>query len=150
MCNINFSFLRTTLHSLNKTQTPHIWSATSNYYYRQELGTVDRLLLQGHSRRPNENEDNTRVNSCPQSTASESLAVKMTQQIGMRAIGNTPEMALWSLWRPTSMPINYNTPPKMTNSTSTDISYGGAWCNRVVAKQEDSHSTAPAVKQINE
>ena len=35
----------------------------------------------------------------------------------------------------------------MTNSTSTDVTFGGAWCNRVVAKQEDSHSTAPANKQ---
>ena len=38
----------------------------------------------------------------------------------------------------------------MTNSTSTDVTLEGAWCNRVVAKQEDSHSTAPADKQINE
>ena len=38
----------------------------------------------------------------------------------------------------------------MTNSASTDVPFGGAWCNRVVAKQEDSHSTAPADKQINE
>ena len=38
----------------------------------------------------------------------------------------------------------------MANSTSTDVTFGGAWCNRVVAKQEDSHSTAPADKQINE
>ena len=37
----------------------------------------------------------------------------------------------------------------MTNSTSTDVTFGGAWCNRVVAKQEDSHSTAPADKQMN-
>ena len=38
----------------------------------------------------------------------------------------------------------------MTNITSTDVAFGGAWYNRVVAKQEDSHSTAPADKQINE
>ena len=38
----------------------------------------------------------------------------------------------------------------MTNSTSTDGIFGGAWCNRVVAKQEDSQCTAPAHKQINE
>ena len=38
----------------------------------------------------------------------------------------------------------------MTNSTSTDVIFGSAWCNRVVAKQEDSQSTAPAEKQINE
>ena len=38
----------------------------------------------------------------------------------------------------------------MTNSTSTGISFGGAWCNRVVAKQEDRNTTAPADKQINE
>ena len=25
-------------------------------------------------------------------------------------------------------------PPKMTNITSTDVTFGGAWCNRVVAK----------------
>ena len=38
----------------------------------------------------------------------------------------------------------------MTNSTSTDVTFGGAWYNRVVAKREDSHSTAPADKQLNE
>ena len=38
----------------------------------------------------------------------------------------------------------------MTNSASTDVTLGGAWCNRVVAKQEDFHSTAPADKQIYE
>ena len=38
----------------------------------------------------------------------------------------------------------------MTNSTSTDGTFIGAWCNRVVAKQEDFHSTTPADKQINE
>ena len=37
----------------------------------------------------------------------------------------------------------------MTNSTSTDVTFGGTWCNRVVAKQKDSHSTAPVDKQIN-
>ena len=41
----------------------------------------------------NENEDNRRVSLCPQSTTSESLAVNMTQQIEMRAIGKTTEMA---------------------------------------------------------
>ena len=38
----------------------------------------------------------------------------------------------------------------MTNSTSTDVTFGGAWCNRMAAKQEDPHSTPPADKQINE
>ena len=38
----------------------------------------------------------------------------------------------------------------MTNSTRTDVTFGGAWRNRVVAKQEDSDSTAPPDKQINE
>ena len=38
----------------------------------------------------------------------------------------------------------------MTNSSSIDITFEGGWCNRVVAKQEGSHSTAPADKQINE
>ena len=38
-----------------------------------------------------------------------------------------------------STKINYK-PPKMTNSTSTDVAYGGAWCNRVAAMQEYSHS----------
>ena len=51
---------------------------------------------------------------------------------------------------PTYIPINYNEPPKMTNSTSTDVTFESAWCNRVVAKQEDFYSTAPADKQINE
>ena len=38
----------------------------------------------------------------------------------------------------------------MTNSTSPDVTFEGAWCNRLVAKQEDFHSTAPADKEINE
>ena len=38
----------------------------------------------------------------------------------------------------------------MTNSTSTDVTFGGAWCHKVVPKQEDSPSTAPSGKQINE
>ena len=38
----------------------------------------------------------------------------------------------------------------MTKNTSTDVTFGGAWCNRVVVKQEDRHSTASADKQINE
>ena len=38
----------------------------------------------------------------------------------------------------------------MANSTSTDVIFGGAWCDRVEAKQEDSHSTTPADKQITE
>ena len=32
----------------------------------------------------------------------------------------------------------------MTNSTSTDVTFGGGWCNRVVTKQEDYQSTTPA------
>ena len=38
-------------------------------------------------------------------------------------------------------------PPKMTNSTSADVTFGGARCNRVVANQEKSHSTALADTQ---
>ena len=37
----------------------------------------------------------------------------------------------------------------MTNSTSTDVPFGGAWYNRVVAKQEDSQSTTPVDKQMH-
>ena len=33
-------------------------------------------------------------------------------------------------------------PPKITNSTSTDATFAGAWCNSVVAKQEDCHPIA--------
>ena len=53
-------------------------------------------------------------------------------------------MARQSLWRPDYIRINKNKPPTMTNSTSADVTLEGAWCNRVAAKQEDSHSTAPA------
>ena len=86
----------------------------------------------------------------PTPTTSESLAVNMTQKIEMRAIGKTTKVARQSLWRPTYIPINLNKPPKMTNSTGTDVTIGGAWCNRAVAKQKDSHSTAAADKQMNE
>ena len=38
----------------------------------------------------------------------------------------------------------------MTNSSSTDVTFRGAWCNKVAATQEDSHSTAPADQQTSE
>ena len=34
----------------------------------------------------------------------------------------------------------------MTNSTSTNVTFGGAWCN-IIAKQEDSHPTVPEDKK---
>ena len=38
----------------------------------------------------------------------------------------------------------------ITNSTSTDVTFRGAGCTRVVAKQEDSHYTATVDTQTNE
>ena len=38
----------------------------------------------------------------------------------------------------------------MTNSTSTDVIFVDAWCSKIETKQVDSHSTAPADRQINE
>ena len=38
----------------------------------------------------------------------------------------------------------------MINSTSTDVTYGDAECNRMIAKQDSCHSTAQAEKQISE
>ena len=38
----------------------------------------------------------------------------------------------------------------MTNSTSADATFRGAWCNRMITKQQGCHSTTPADKQINE
>ena len=46
-----------------------------------------------------------------------------------------------------SLTVNMTSQIKMRAIRKT---LGGAWCNRMVAKQEDSHSTAPADKQINE
>ena len=43
-----------------------------------------------------------------------------------------------------------NKPLKMTNSTSTDVIFTDAWCDRMVAKHQNCHSPAPADKQINE
>ena len=37
----------------------------------------------------------------------------------------------------------------MRNSISINVTFGGAWCTRVITKQEDYHSTAPADKQMN-
>ena len=74
----------------------HISRSISISIIDKNLGTVGRLLLQGHVDR-NEKEDNRRVSSCPQSTTSESLAMNMTQQTEMRAIGKTTEMARPSL-----------------------------------------------------
>ena len=38
----------------------------------------------------------------------------------------------------------------MTNNTSTDDIFGGAWCNRMITKQQGCHSTTPDYKQTNE
>ena len=38
---------------------------------------------------------------------------------------------------------------KDNNTTSTDVTSGGAWYNKVAAKQSDSLSTVSADKQIN-
>ena len=59
------------------------------------------------------------------------------------------EVAGGSLFRPTYIKTKYK-PPKMTNSTSTDVTFGGAWCNIMITKQQGYHSTTPADKQINE
>ena len=39
---------------------------------------------------------------------------------------------------------------KRTKSTSTDISFGGAYGSKMVAEQQGYHSIAPADKQVNE
>ena len=44
------------------------------------------------------------------------------------------------------MPINWNKTPKMTNSTAIAVTFEGASRNRVVPKQEDSHSTGQVDK----
>ena len=98
----------------------------------------------------NKSEELWQVSSRVQSTTSNSLTVPSMQQIRMKShrIGhqsskrNLIQIYLYTKTR--------NKPPKMTNSTSTDATSGGAWCNTVVAKQEDSHSSAPADKQMNE
>ena len=59
-----------------------------------------------------------------------------------RQNGKTKFMKAY-LYRHQLIKIN---PPKMTKSTSTDVTFGGTWHNRVVAKQEDFHSIAPADK----
>ena len=33
---------------------------------------------------------------------------------------------------------------KMTNDARTDATFGGAWCNRMITKQYDSHSATLA------
>ena len=68
----------------------------------------------------------------------------------MSGIGATTAVARGRLWRLTDIPINYHKPPKKTNSVITDVIHGGAWCNRMVAMQEDCYSISPADKPINE
>ena len=41
-------------------------------------------------------------------------------------------------------------PPEHLNNTTTDIILGGAWCNRIVAQQENCNSTASTDEHINE
>ena len=40
-------------------------------------------------------------------------------------------------------------PLKITNNTSTDVTFTGTWCNRMVAKYKGGHSTDLADKPIN-
>ena len=46
--------------------------------------------------------------------------------------------------------MTYNTSTNVINNTSTDVISEFAWCNRVVAKQEGSHSTTLADKHVKE
>ena len=64
-------------------------------------------------------------------------------------MGKITEMARERLWRYTGMNFNLNKAPKITNRTSTDVTLGCAWYNRMVANQGASHSIAPVDKQIN-
>ena len=41
-------------------------------------------------------------------------------------------------------------PPKITNSTSTDTSFGSAQSSELIAEQQGYYSIAPADKLINE
>ena len=43
-----------------------------------------------------------------------------------------------------------NLSPERTNSTRNSINFGSAYNNRVVAKEQGCHFTAPADKQVNE
>ena len=43
-----------------------------------------------------------------------------------------------------------NQPPKITNSTSTDVTFGGAKSTKMIAKKHGCNYIAPAEKQINE
>ena len=38
----------------------------------------------------------------------------------------------------------------MTNSNNTDVTFGGAWGNGVVAKEKDAYSTAPTDKYYSQ
>ena len=49
---------------------------------------------------------------------------------------------------PTYRPMNYNDFQRC-HSTSTDATFEGAWCNRMIS-QQGGYSTTPADKQINE
>ena len=40
-----------------------------------------------------------------------------------------------------------NKPPKVTNSTSTDVTSGGAWYNRMTAKPQGCHSITPVINK---
>ena len=66
------------------------------------------------------------------------------------AIGEATEMTRGSLRGSSFISINWHKPPNMTNCTSTDVTFGGASCSRIIEKQENCHSTTQADKQINE
>ena len=53
------------------------------------------------------------------------LTVNLSQQIELRALGKITEMARGSLLMPTYIPINWNKTSNMTNSTRTDVAFGG-------------------------
>ena len=116
-----------------------IISPTTNIIIDKSLGTVGRLLLQDHSRWPKwkwrqyESKLMLPVNYLPVIGCEHDAAY-------WNEIGKTTDMARRNSWRPTYIPINETKPPKMTKSTSTDVTFGGAWSNRVIPKQVDSHS----------
>ena len=112
------------------------------YYYYQILNNWSHYESKKvNSVTENKSEELWKVGSRVQSTTSNSLTVPSMQQSRMKS----HKIVHYSSKRKLIQAYLYiktkNKPLKMTNSTSIDFIFTGAWCDRMVAKHQSCKST---------
>ena len=79
-----------------------------------------------------------KVCSCLQLITVESLALSMLQQREQKEMKSFRKVTKIAREANEGLPVyqqNKSKHAKITNSTTTDVTYTGAWCNRIVANQ---------------